>query len=118
ALLPASVGNSQGIDWGQRWDGDFHFSVSAGRGAVHITVNLPGTFSFPIVRGVSEVWFVALAMLAPLLWPWLTFLALLVFQTTLGLAKLGASHIARCVVYCGDLTLWVGLLVLLGGIAA
>jgi len=111
ALLPASVWSSNGVYRDA-------LAISSVRRGVYISVDFSRSYVFRIVSGVSEVRFIALVMLAPLLWPWLTFLALLVFQTTMRRSKLRASHVARCVVYCGDVTLWVGLLLLVGGIAA
>src|SRR5258706_2772759 len=41
-----------------------------------------------------------------LLWPWLTFLSLMVFQMSMRRGNVWATHILRCVVYCGDAMIW------------
>jgi hypothetical protein len=48
-----------------------------------------------------------------LAWPWLTLAALLVFQVSLRRARLKGTHVLRCVLYAGDLCLWVAPLMLL-----
>ena len=45
---------------------------------------------------------------AALLWPWLTLIALLVFQGSMRRARIRSAHVIRVVVYCGDIFLWVG----------
>ena len=39
-------------------------------------------------------------------WPWLTFLGLLVFRWSMRQARIKAVHVARCVVYNSDVTIW------------
>lgn len=42
--------------------------------------------------------------------PWLNVLALLIFQQSMGRAKVKAGHVMRCGMYSGDVILWWGLL--------
>ncbi len=49
-------------------------------------------------------------LLCYLLWPWLTFLALLVFAWSMARARVNRVHVLRCVLYSYDVGLWVGLL--------
>jgi hypothetical protein len=58
------------------------------------------------------------AMLALLVvaWPWVTLAALMSFQVSLRRARLKPSHVLRCVVYSGDLSLW--LVIPIGGVIA
>ena len=42
-----------------------------------------------------------------LAWPWLTLIALLVFQISLRRARLRGTHVLRCVLYAGDGCLWL-----------
>ena len=51
----------------------------------------------------------AVALLA--LWPWLNFLALMIFQQSMRRAHVKPSHVIRCAVYSGDLIFWYSLLV-------
>ena len=44
-----------------------------------------------------------------LMWPWITFLSLLVFRKSMRRARVMRIHVARCVVYCSDIALWVGI---------
>ena len=46
-------------------------------------------------------------------WPWLTLAPLLVFQVSLRRARLKGTHVLRCVLYAGDLCLWLSPLMLL-----
>ena len=55
----------------------------------------------------------ATVVLAALAWPWLTFLTLLIFRTSMGLAKVNRVHVLRCVLYCSDILLWYGFLLLI-----
>jgi hypothetical protein len=50
---------------------------------------------------------------AYLLWPWLTFATLMIFQASMRRAKVKSSHVLRCVLYGCDAGLWAGLLVAL-----
>jgi len=45
-------------------------------------------------------------------WPWLTFLALLVFQQSMRRAKVRPAHVLRCTIYCADANIWYLLAVL------
>jgi hypothetical protein len=50
---------------------------------------------------------------APLaIWPWLTFLALMVFQQSMRRAKVRPAHVLRCSIYCADASVWYLLMVL------
>lgn len=42
------------------------------------------------------------------LWPWLTFLVLMIFQSSMRQARVRADHVLRCVLYCGDVGFWAG----------
>jgi hypothetical protein len=42
-----------------------------------------------------------------LAWPWVTLVALLVFQISLRRARLRWTHVLRCVLYAGDVCLWL-----------
>lgn len=44
------------------------------------------------------------------LFPWLNLLALLIFQQSMGRAKVKAHHVLRCAIYSGDGILWAGVL--------
>jgi len=50
------------------------------------------------------------ACLLAALFPWTTFLTLLIFQQSMGRAKIKTHHVLRCAVYSGDVILWAGLL--------
>jgi hypothetical protein len=52
---------------------------------------------------------VALVMAA---WPWLTLATLMIFRASMQRAKARPVHVLRCALYCGDATLWLGLLAL------
>jgi hypothetical protein len=47
-----------------------------------------------------------------LAWPWMTFLSLLVFRWSMGRVRINRVHVLRCVVYCSDILIWYGLLLL------
>jgi hypothetical protein len=53
-----------------------------------------------------------LPLLVGLAWPWLTFLALLVFRGSMRRARIGPTRVLRCVLYSSDVLLWYGLLLL------
>ena len=73
--------------------------------------------------GVEDPWMVArwtafrdlndgghgLVALLALAWPWLTLASLLVFRISLRRARLRPVHVLRCVLYAGDVVLWVAL---------
>jgi hypothetical protein len=42
-----------------------------------------------------------------LAWPWLTLISLLVFQVSLRRARLRWTHVLRCVLYAGDVCVWI-----------
>ena len=48
---------------------------------------------------VSSVVFLAL-------FPWFSFLSLLIFQQSMRRSRVRAVHVLRCAIYCGDLVLW------------
>jgi hypothetical protein len=50
----------------------------------------------------------AVALLA--IWPWLNFLALMIFQQSMRRAHVKPSHVVRCAIYSGDLIFWYSLL--------
>ena len=49
------------------------------------------------------------ASLSWLLWPWLTFAALMIFQVSMRRARVKVIHVLRCALYAGDLVLWAAL---------
>jgi hypothetical protein len=53
----------------------------------------------------------AAAAVAYLLWPWLTFVTLMIFRASMRRAKVKTVHVLRCVLYSCDAGLWAGLLV-------
>jgi hypothetical protein len=52
------------------------------------------------------------------LWPWLTFLALMVFRMSMRRARVKSVHVLRCVLYSADGLLWGGVSLLLIAAAA
>ncbi len=44
-----------------------------------------------------------------LLWPWITFLALMIFQISMRRAGIRRMHVLRTVLYSGDFVFWAGL---------
>jgi hypothetical protein len=46
-----------------------------------------------------------------LLWPWLTFVTLMIFRASMRRAKVKTVHVLRCTLYSCDAGLWAGLLV-------
>ena len=50
-----------------------------------------------------------LVVLTPVVWPWLTFAALMVFQISMRRARVRAVHVLRCALYSSDAVLWMGL---------
>lgn len=44
----------------------------------------------------------------PLVWPWVTFLALMIFQVSMRKARVKPMHVMRCVLYSYDVVFWVG----------
>ena len=77
----------------------------------------PRPLSFDYLRQVYQDRFArmvgdgAAAGAAYLLWPWLTFATLMIFQASMRRARVNAAHVLRCVLYCCDAGLWVGALV-------
>jgi len=49
-----------------------------------------------------------------LIWPWLTFAALMVFQASMRKAKVQRAHVLRCVIYSADASVFYTVLMLLG----
>jgi hypothetical protein len=49
------------------------------------------------------------SVIAPLAWPWLTFLALSLFSTSIRRSRLNRTHVLRCVTYSFDAALWAAL---------
>jgi hypothetical protein len=52
-----------------------------------------------------------LTVMTILLWPLLTFAALMIFQASMRKAKIRSAHVLRCVVYSADASIWYVLLV-------
>lgn len=50
-----------------------------------------------------------------ILWPWMTFMALMIFQISMRRAGVRKLHVLRTVLYSGDFVLWVGLIALIIG---
>ncbi len=46
------------------------------------------------------------ALVIPLVWPWVSLLALQVFQISMRRARIRSMHVLRCVLYSFDLVLW------------
>ena len=53
----------------------------------------------------------AVAAATYFVWPWLTFVALMIFRASMRRARVNSVHVLRCVLYSCDAGLWVGLLV-------
>lgn len=49
-------------------------------------------------------------------WPWITLASLLVFRTSMRRGRVGGGHVLRCVVYSGDVLIWTGLGLVVGGL--
>jgi hypothetical protein len=79
-------------------------SVVAQFGSVTAYLNFcyprPWTWAYyrAAMRESGTLWL----LLVPLLWPWLSFLALLVFQQSIRSARIRRSHVLRCVLYSSD----------------
>jgi hypothetical protein len=43
-------------------------------------------------------------------WPWLTLATLMIFRASMRQARVKTVHVLRCALYCGDASLWLGLL--------
>ncbi len=56
-------------------------------------------------------------LIAYLLWPWVTVLALLIFRWSMRRARVKPVHVLRCVVYSLDVGLWVGLAVVIATVS-
>ena len=92
------------VHWGLLIDGLFR-SLGAARAGSYDAVRLARwVMSYDADGGAYGL--LALCCLA---WPWLTFLALLVFQVSLRRARLRTTHVLRCVLYSGDACLWLAL---------
>lgn len=53
--------------------------------------------------------FVRLLLVACAIWllyPWLSFLTLMVFRQSMRRVRVKSSHVLRCAIYCGDVMLW------------
>jgi hypothetical protein len=57
-------------------------------------------------------WATSWALIILASWPWLTFAALMVFQVSMRRVRLRPIHVLRCVVYAGDLMIWVSVAML------
>src|SRR4051794_13361639 len=71
------------------------------------------TFSFPPIEIKDVLGFTGRGFLLwwawGFLWPWLTFLALMVFRISMRRARVKSVHVLRCVLYSADALLWAGL---------
>ena len=47
------------------------------------------------------------------LWPWLTFLSLMVFRISMRRARVKSVHVLRCVLYSADGVIWAGMALVL-----
>jgi len=82
---------------------------------------IPPTGSRRFFDQWSEYYELPMTLGVPLLfaaWPWLTFATLMIFAASMRRAKVRASHVVRCVVYCGDFSAWLVPLVLVGYVLA
>jgi len=59
----------------------------------------------------SRVGPLAVMALIPPAWALLTYWTMMIFGTSMHIAKVNPSHVFRCVVYCLDVCLWCGLFV-------
>jgi hypothetical protein len=88
------------------------------RGAVTWVTSSPTRFlrnTFGVDMEGGGYGLMALFILA---WPWATLVTLLVFQASLRRARLRWTHVLRCVLYSGDLCVWLALPLGLLGAAA
>jgi len=60
--------------------------------------------------GVNIAYGAGLLVLTILLWPWLTFASLMIFQASMRKARIQRSHVLRCVIYSADAWVWYVLL--------
>jgi len=61
--------------------------------------------------GQSQVMSLAVMALIPPAWALLTYWTMMIFGTSMHIAKVNPSHVFRCVVYCLDICVWCGLYV-------
>ncbi len=52
-----------------------------------------------------------------MLWPWFTFLALMIFRISMRRARIQSIHVLRCVLYSFDVGLWLGPILLVTSVA-
>ncbi|MGB7161041.1 MAG: hypothetical protein WBD40_23470 [Tepidisphaeraceae bacterium] len=64
-------------------------------------------------RYMSYYWATQWAAVVLVAWPWLTFATLMVFQVSMRRVRVRPIHVLRCVLYAGDVAVWVGLMTLL-----
>jgi hypothetical protein len=82
--------------------------------------NMPPLTRREIVHASWEISgqrFVMRHELPALLWPIITFLAMMVFQISMLRARVRAIHVARCVVYTSDVLLWYQVALAIGVVA-
>lgn len=102
-------------------------SCVVGRYAIELigTVNQDRLFPRRIVRGTTPAFLgffqssdleFELSLIG-VVWPWVTFVVLLIFQASMRRARLRTGHVLRCVVYTGDVFVWVGVVAVLLQIA-
>lgn len=60
-----------------------------------------------------DVALVAEVVAVCVLWPWATYLTLMIFRWSMSRAKVKTIHVRRCVTYSFDVGVWVGLVVLI-----
>lgn len=74
----------------------------------------PPTLSFKLVLrsvgGRIGVYAILVSVALVACWPWLNYLALMIFQQSMRRAQVKSSHVLRCVIYSGDLIFWYSLL--------
>ncbi|MHC4441284.1 MAG: hypothetical protein ACYTF1_12580 [Planctomycetota bacterium] len=70
-----------------------------------------------IRTGASYFWSsLAKPALVPLIWPWLVFVVLMIFQFSMRRAKVKPMHVLRCALYSFDLLFWLGVILVLTAI--
>lgn len=84
-----------------------HGSFQAALDAYHPLFPSP-RFLAAVLRDRSVGGVVIPPVLVSLVWPWLTFMALMLFRWSMRKARIKPVHVLRCVLYSFDLGLWVG----------
>jgi hypothetical protein len=83
-----------------------HAGVWGGRGTLE-------TWRRALRSAINDSEVVTLAVLALLLpaWSLLTYWTMMIFGTSMRIAKVNPIHVTRCIIYCQDLCVWSGLFV-------